>query len=204
MPATKQTPLGYGTILWLGVNKQRGAFSIPQESITIKSDGIAGDIYRGMWRPLSAHDGDYIVTDGSAKGDMVLNHRQITIVDRNEVLQAGQLSGATITPGMLRENIYIDYIPNIFGYSFSRLPPFSRMIINHGTERATALYLTEENGPCHTICRPMSRHLGVGPELADALKANLAGKRGQMAMVRSEKPETVRRNDRFVIFPPLT
>lgn len=204
MPATTQNPIGHGRIVWLGVNQKRGEFSIPRNTLRIHEDGVDDDMYRGMWRKIAGHDVDYIATDGVAKGDQVLNLRQITIIEEGEVTQAGVLAGATIERGMLRENIAVRFTPQSLSQKFSGLPPLSRMVINHGEKNAKVLILTEQNGPCRTICQPMAVHFGGGPELAENLKAHLGGNRGQMAMVRSGKTEDVRVGDPFLIFPPMT
>ena len=202
MPAITQNPIGHGRIVWLGVNQERGKFSIPRNTLRIHGDGVDDDMYRGMWREIAGHDVDYIATDGVAKGDPVLNLRQITTIDEGEVAKAGALAGVTIERGMLRENMAVRFTSQSFGQKFSGLPPLSRMVI--GDEDPKVLILTEENGPCRTICQPMAVHFGGGPELADKLRDHLGGNRGQMAMVRSGKTKDVRVGDPFLIFPPMT
>jgi hypothetical protein len=202
MPAIKQDEIGFGRIIWLGKNLARGQFSSDYHSLEIAEDGIKGDIYKGMWREIASHDVDYIETDGVAKGDPVLNLRQITVVDQSEVQQAGALTGVTIERGMLRENIVVQFTPQSAGQKFSLLPPLSRMVI--GDDNPKVLILTEENGPCRTICQPMAVHFGSGSDLADMLRINLTHRRGQMAMVRSGGVKDVRIGDTFTIFPPMT
>lgn len=202
MANTPHAPLGRGEIVWLGVNLQRGTFSTPRDQITIEDDGIEGDMYRGMWRAVSGHDGAYVATDGVAKGDRVLNMRQITIIEAAEMARSREAAAVDIENGMLRENIVVRYAAGS-GPAFSHLPPLSRMVINHGTPQAKVLLLTEENTPCATVCNPMAAHFGGGPELAARLKQSLGGHRGQMAMVRSARPAQVRLGDPFTIFPPM-
>ncbi len=201
MPAVTQTPIGHGQIVWLGLNQKRGEFSIPRKTLRIHEDGVDDDMYRGMWREIAGHDVDYIATDGVVKGDRVLNLRQITIIEEGEVTQAGVTAGVAIERGMLRENIAVRFTAD---QKFRGLPPLSRMVINHSELNVKVLLLTEENGPCRTICQPMAVHFNGGPELADKLRDNLGGNRGQMAMVRSGKTVDVRVGDSFLIFPPMT
>ena len=204
MPAITQDPIGHGQIIWLGVNQKRGEFGTPRNELRIHEDGIEDDMYRGMWRTIAGHDVDYIATDGVTKDDQVLNLRQLTIIDEAEVAQAGVNAGASIERGMLRENIAVRFTPKSCGQKFSGLPPLSRMVINHGERNTKVLILTEQNGPCRTICQPMAVHFGGGIDLADKLRDCLRINRGQMAMVRSGKTEDVRVGDSFLIFPPMT
>jgi MOSC domain-containing protein YiiM len=171
-------------------------------TVVILKDGIAGDKYRGIWRATSNHDGDYGATDGVLKGTKVLNHRQITIVDDAEVAAANAILGITIRPGMLRENIGVSFTPHMHGVTFSKLPPGSRMVIHNG-DTPKVLTLTEENGPCRTISRPIAAEIGK-TELDDQIREALRGKRGQMAMVRTFAQHKVRCGDRFTVYPPMT
>ena len=161
-------------------------------------------MYRGMWRQITGHDGDYIATDGVKKYDSVLNLRQITLVDEAEVTLASSLAGVDYTHGMLRENIAVQFRPETAGQKFSRLPPLCRMVIGHGLPDPKILLLTEENGPCRSVCQPAALHFGGGKELADELRKYLQGNRGQMAMVRSGETKHIQVGDKFVIFPPMT
>jgi hypothetical protein len=195
-----QKPFGHGKIVWLGKNTKRGNFSTPCEHVIVESDGIVGDMYRGMWRLSSSHDVDYIATDGIVKGDPMLNLRQITIVSDTEVAHAADDVGIRILPGMLRENIIVSFVGDS-GLSFSKLPPLSRMVI--GTENPKVILLTEENGPCRIITNPIASHLGHGVEFSEVLRTALTGRRGQMGMVRSARPVTVKRGGTFQIFPPM-
>jgi len=203
MPTKIQSPLGHGEILWLGINQARGEFSTACDSVLIHCDGIEHDMYRGMWRQITGHDGDYIANDGVKKYGSALNLRQITLVDEAEVTLASSLAGVTYIPGMLRENIAVRFRPMTTGQKFSGLPPLSRMVI-HGRIDPKVLILTEENGPCKSICNPAARHFGGGTELAETLREQLRGNRGQMAMVRSGETKHVQVGDKFVIFPPMT
>jgi hypothetical protein len=195
-----QEPLGHGRIAWVGVNIGKGTFSHPKSELTITDNGIYDDAYRGMWREISGHDVDYIATDGVKRGDSVLNLRQITIVEASEVAAAGSELNITIEPGMLRENIVVEY-QSINGTSFSKLSPLCRMVF--GDESPKVLLLTEENGPCKTITGKIGLHLKRS-DLINPLREALSGRRGQMAMVRSGYPKQVKAGDTFRIFPPLT
>ena len=200
----KQDPIGRGSIVWLGINEKRGGFSSARRSVTIAKDGIVDDIYRGMFRKLKGHDVDYIETDGMVKGDWVINHRQITIVDSGEVVQAGLKAGApVISRSLLRENIAVNYRPMQGCPQFGQIPAWSRMVIRRGEEDLKVLYLTEGNGPCKTICRPIAQHFGGDKELAANLEESLKGLRGLMAMVRSHQEVEVRVGDSFVVFPTM-
>ena len=203
MPNIVQEPIGRGHIVWLGVNQERHGFSAPRNTVVVCEDGVEGDRYRGMWRVVSGHDGDYAATDGVMKGDGVLNLRPITIVDEAEVCRAGTLTNIAITYGMLRENIVVRFESQNGNDTFSKLPPMSRMVIGHGEPDPKVLLLTEENGPCRTICNPVALHFGGGLELADSLRKHLKGRRGQMAMVRSRATKSIHLGDSFVIFPPM-
>jgi len=200
MPIIQQQPLGAGRVVWLGVNTERGTFSHARHMVTIGYEGIVGDMYCGRWREIASHDVDYIATDGIAKGDTVLNHRQITIVDVHEVRKAGVDVDVTFEPGMLRENIGVEYVPHTSStVSFSKLPQQSRMVL--GTSDPKVLILTEENGPCRTIARPIAMHLGCPDD--QRLIDSLNHRRGQMAMVRSFKSKDIYIGDTFKIFPPM-
>jgi hypothetical protein len=199
--AITQKLIGHGRLVWLGVNQRRGTFSAPRNTLTIREDGIEGDMYRGGWREISDHDVDYITTDGVATGDKVLNLRQLTIVEEVEVGAAGAAAGVMIEHGMLRENMRVSFTPIVPDQTFSKLPPLSRMVIGNGDPKV--LILTEENGPCRTICRPIAVHHG-DTALADSLRAALKDRRGQMAMVRSGNIKEVQIGDTFKIFPPMT
>jgi hypothetical protein len=201
MSAKTQDPIGHGRIVWLGINQEHGKFSLSRNTLTIHKDGIEGDMYRGMWRKLSGHDGDYIATDGVVKGEPTLNMRQITIVDKAEVEAAGLLTGVEVAHGMLRENVVVMFASVNIRRKFSNLPPFSRMVI--GKVNPKVLLLTEENGPCKTICNPMAAHFDGDIELADLLRKHLKGQRGQMAMVRSSNTKDINVSDSFTIFPPM-
>ena len=200
MPPIKQEAIGQGIIAWLGINREGHPFSLQQPDIDIVADGIAGDKYRGIWRKLGAHDGDYVATDGVGFGDQALNLRQITIVDTSEVMQAAKAAGVSIDCGMLRENIVVRFEP-LAGIAFSKLPPLSRMVI--GDSQPKVLIITEENGPCAKIAKPIARENGNEsrhPAIRDALRNH----RGQMAMVRSFKSVTVHVGTSFLVYPPLT
>lgn len=203
MPAIQQDPIGHGKIVWLGINpaKPRLRFSRSELIIQICENGIIDDKYRGMWRKVSGHDVDYIATDGVAKGDYVLNLRQITIIDVGEVEIASNLAHVNIGRGMLRENIAISFTSITGDQQFSRLPPLSRMVI--GDKDPKILILTEENGPCRTISRPIAAHYKGNTDLDDLLRERLKGRRGQMAMVRSGNTKDIRIADTFKIFPPI-
>lgn len=201
MPIT-QEPIGRGQFIWLGINEGRGGFSTPCTVLTIADDGIVGDMYRKMWREISGHDVDYIATDGVAKGDKVLNLRQITIVDAAEVDLASAEAGVAIDRGMLRENMTVSFVPQDGNRLFSKLPPLSRMVI--GRDNPKVLILSEENGPCGTIALPIARQHQGGAELVHRLRTALKGRRGQMAMVRSAERKEVRLGDTFTVFPPMT
>jgi hypothetical protein len=201
MSAITQSPIGHGRIVWLGINQERGKFSLPRNTLTIHEDGIEDDMYRSMWRKISGHDVDYIATDGVTKGELVLNMRQITIVDKAEVKEAGLQSDVIIEHGMLRENLKVSFTSINERRQFSELPPLSRMVI--GNKNPKVLILTEENGPCRTICNPMSVYYNGDVNLADLLRKHLEGRRGQMAMVRSFDTKDVQIGDSFTIFPPM-
>jgi hypothetical protein len=203
MPATAQVEIGNGQIIWLGVNLTSEGFSTQQDTINIHEDGIEDDKYRGMFRKLSSHDGDYVLTDRIPFGEKVLNTRQITIIDEAEVEQASEQTQYVIEHGMLRENIVVKFTSRVLGLTFSKLPPLSRMVISRGGQNLKILNLTEENGPCRKICQPIAKHFGGESELAEMLKENLKGKRGQMAMVRSQKTAMIQVGDQFFIFPPM-
>ena len=198
--AITQEPLGHGRIVWVGVNIGQGTFSSPKTELTITDNGIYDDAYRGMWREISGHDVDYVATDGVKRGDPVLNLRQITIVESTEVATAGAELGLNLEPGMLRENIVVEY-HSAEGTGFSKLPPFCRMVI--GDESPKVLLLTEENGPCKTITGKIGLHF-KRPDIINPLREALRGRRGQMAMVRSRNPKQVKADDIFKIFPPMT
>lgn len=199
MPIT-QEPLGRGHIVWVGVNIGQGTFSSSRAELTITDNGIYDDAYRGMWREISGHDVDYVATDGVKRGDPVLNLRQITIVESTEVATAGNELDLKLEPGMLRENIVVEY-QSVEGTSFSKLPPLCRMVI--GDEPPKVLLLTEENGPCKTITGKIGLHL-KRPDIINPLREALRGRRGQMAIVRSREPKQVKAGDTFRIFPPMT
>lgn len=198
----RQSPLGHGNFVWLGVNQKRGEFSVRRDTLTILKNGIKGDMYRGMWRNVSGHDGAYIATDGIAKGDQVLNLRQITIVEETEVRVASELAGVSIGCGMLRENFVVSFTSVDGKRTFSKLPPLCRMVI--GAEDPKVLILTEKNGPCQTISMPIIAHHHANEAMDDALRTALKDRRGQMAMVRSFNRRDLHVGDSFIIFPPMT
>jgi MOSC domain-containing protein YiiM len=195
-----QEPLGHGRIVWVGVNIGKGTFSSEKTELTIADNGIYDDTYRGMWREISGHDVDYVATDGVKRGDPVLNLRQITIVESVEVATAGNEIGLTLEPGMLRENIVVEY-QSVEGTSFSKLPPLCRMVI--GNESPKVLLFTEENGPCQTISGIIGLHF-KRTDMIKPLREAFRGRRGQMAIVRSREPKQVKAGDTFRIFPPMT
>lgn len=203
MPAIKQDPLGTGAITWLGINKDRGTFSTPQSKVVIGPCGFVDDIYSTMDRKIAGHDVDYVETDGVEKGDPIVNLRQITIVEKGEIEWGASLAGIEIEPGMLRENMVVDYQPAGGKSTFSKVPPMSRMVIDTD-EGPKVLILTEENGPCKTITRPIARHFGKDHDFAERLRtSHLKDKRGQMAMVRNLVSKTVVTGASFKIFPPM-
>ena len=200
--STPQSPLGHGKIIWLGINQKRGGFSASREMVIISKNGIKGDRYRGMWRKASGHDGGYIATDGVAKGDFVLNLRQITIVDEAEVRAASEQAGVSFDFGMLNENIVVSFTHVDETQTFSKLPPLSRMVI--GDKDQKVLLLTEENGPCIGITKPIADHYELDENMEKVLRAALKNRRGQMTMVRTRKMKRIRVGDSFTIFPSMT
>lgn len=196
MPIT-QEPLGRGRITWLGTNSERGVPSMRQEVVTVEEDGFQGDMYRGMFRQLSAHDVDYIATDGVNRGETVLNLRQITIVEQCELDAAAVTLSMKIASGMLRENVIVSYEP-LSEYKFSQLPPLSRMVV--GEQDPVVLLLTEQNGPCATIAGQIGLAAGRAADMK-AIRNALQGRRGQMAMVKSGASRTIEVGNTFKIFP---
>ena len=192
-------PLGHGKITWLGVNQDVRGFSTPRERIFIAAYGVANDRYYGQFRTMNGHDVDYITTDGVARDTEVINHRQITIVEQDEVAVAGILSGTEIMPGMLRENMVVQYASNRCP-SFSRLPPLCRMVI--GTEHPKVLMLTETNQPCRGICNPIAAFLQK-PNASEPLRQALKNRRGQLAMARTVDVKEIHLGDTFMIYPPM-
>jgi|GEM_PF-2723922 len=199
--------VGYGHIAGLSINKERGVFSQPRQRITIGATGIQGDIYNSPWRTLGPHDGNYIATDGLSVGDIVRNHRQITILDINEINQANKMLRYKVVQTMARENILIETQFLLDGLFFSKLPPMSRMVI--GDKSKKVLNLTEENVPCRTMARPIANyyarmHRNLNKDtFAEEIVTALTNRRGQMAEVKTEKTTQVREGDRFQIFLPM-
>jgi MOSC domain-containing protein YiiM len=202
MPTSKLEPIGRGIITWLGINTEGERFSQPSQMIQITLDGIRSDKYQGRTRFAGPHDGDYMTTDRINSGREILNMRQITIVSEAEILAASNQYGPVIKEGWLRENIIVDYVPEKNTPGFSKLPPLSRMVF--GEDEPIVLVLTEENGPCSTITRPIAQALGHATrESADQLKEALKNRRGQMAMVRSCSDRFLSVGHSFRVFLPM-
>jgi hypothetical protein len=199
---TQHEALGHGTIVWLGLNEEKGRFSRAVRNVTIDGSGVVGDMYNQLLRPLSAHDGDYVKTDGTELGTMVLNTRTITIVDDMEVQAASRQAKVEIDHGMLRENIVVNFkAANGHNVLFSKLLPMSRMVIQGS--RKKVLILTEENGPCRTIANPIARFRDGDALTSERIRHCLRDKRGQMAMVKTQDRVCVDVGSEFAIYPPM-
>lgn len=123
------------------------------------------------------------------RGTTIRNHRQISIVDVQELAGiAAALGLVDIAPGTIADNIATQGIPDL-----TALPRMSRLLIG-----AEVVVMTGgENLPCTSAGRLVQERYGTAPE---AFPRAALGRRGVTAWV--ERPGTIRPGDAIRIVLP--
>jgi hypothetical protein len=121
------------------------------DHITCDFDGVQGDRHYGQTM--------YSDTRQAAvfpRGTVIRNHRQVSIVDIDELHLIAQAMGLeTIAPGTIADNICTTGIPNL-----TALPPMTRLVCEGGA----VIMLGGENAPCVIAGRMVSAQYGGRPE----------------------------------------
>ncbi len=196
---TNNKLLAHGKISWLGRNQRKSGFSTAHKQVEVEVDGIVGDVYRGLIRRLSGHDGSHMKVAGLEKGMVVRNHRPITALEVHEIAEAQEKIGQTVLPGMLRENIIFTLLDTAgTPVSFSKFPPGTRLVI--GENQMVILHINEENGPCNGVAKPFAEHYD-DPSLEAKFGASFRGRRGQM--MEPWSTGIIRVHDPVWAYPPL-
>ena len=188
MPALEPTDHS-ARITWLGVSPipegQGSLRSVPREALTLGFDGPDGEIrHGGRTRPSCAR-----VTSQHAKGTVIANVRQLSIVSREELdAIAAEIGLDAIDPAWLGATVVLEGLPD-----FTHIPPSSRLQGPDGT----TLVVDMENRPCVLPGREIEADR---PGHGTAFKAAAKDRRGVTAWV--ERPGTLRVGDRLRLHIP--
>lgn len=140
------------------------------------------------------HHGELMASDTRQsrvfpRGTTIRNHRQISIVDTEELAQiASALGIPRIDAGTIAENICTNGIANL-----TALPRMTRLAFPSGA----VVMLGGPNAPCTIAGDMVARAYGSRPE---AFPKAAIGRRGVTGWV--EHPGTVRTGDPITILPP--
>ena len=184
MPVLRETEFT-GEIVWMGqVPAGEGLAAIPQQTLDLGFDGIAGERHEGSLRPSCVRVKNLYPT-----GTEIRNVRQLTILSEEELaLIAADMGLEQIDPAWLGASLVLRGIPD-----FTFIPPSSRLQGPDGT----TLTVDMENRPCIFPGREIDKdHAGFGPKFKPAAR----GRRGITAWV--ERPGQLKRGDSLQLFVP--
>lgn len=164
MPALKPTK-HTAEVVWLGavMDADRSELTSPARSwIDLTFAGIDGTFHAGLTRPSCSR-----VTSQYARGTVIRNERQLSIVSAEEVDEIARKMGiASIDPARLGATVVIRGIPD-----FSHVPPSSRLQAPGGA----TVTVDMENRPCVLPAKSIDvAHPGLGKGFKAAAK-NLRG-----------------------------
>lgn len=104
------------------------------------------------------------------RGTVIRNHRQISIVDLDELARIADAMGLVeIAPGTIADNICTHGIANL-----TQLPPMTRLVFDGGA----VIMLGGENNPCVVAGRMVSEQYGSRPESFPKAAMGLRGVTG--------------------------
>lgn len=123
------------------------------------------------------------------KGTVIRNHRQLSLIDIDELNRIADLMGIpVIEPGVIADNICTSGIPDL-----TSLPPMTRLVFSQGAVVITG----GENLPCVIAGRMVARQYGTNPE---AFPKAAMGRRGITGWV--ERPGIIAPGDTVTMHPP--
>lgn len=124
------------------------------------------------------------------RGTTIRNHRQVSIVDTDELATIAAAMGIPrIEPGVVADNICTSGIP-----ALTSLPPMTRMEFGSGA----VIVLGGENYPCVIAGGLMHDHYGTRPEAFPKAAMGLRGVTGWV-----ERPGAIRPGDAITLHAPL-
>lgn len=171
MPALIPTAF-VGTILWLGVVRDRAAALEAQavQSLPVTFAGPIGESHGGLTRPSCSR-----VTAQYRRGTTIRNTRQLAILSAEDLAAIATRMGVDgLDPALVGASMVIEGIPD-----FSHIPPSSRL---QGAGGATVV-VDLENRPCTLPAKPIEVRL---PGFGSRFKAAAKGRRGLTAWVERE------------------
>ena len=184
MPVLRETEFT-GEIVWMGqVPAGEVLAAIPQQTLDLGFDGIAGERHEGSLRPSCVRVKNLYPT-----GTEIRNVRQLTILSEEELaLIAADMGLEQIDPAWLGASLVLRGIPD-----FTFIPPSSRLQGPDGT----TLTVDMENRPCVLPGREIEKdHGGYGAKFKRAAK----NRRGITAWV--ERPGRLSIGDALTVFVP--
>ena len=140
------------------------------------------------------HHGELMASDTRQskvfpRGTTIRNHRQLSIVDTNELAQIADALGIPrIEPGIIADNICTEGIDEL-----TSLPRMTRLAFPSGA----VIMLGGPNAPCIIAGGLVERSYGSRPEAFPKAAIGLRGVTGWV-----EHPGTVRPGDAVTVLPP--
>jgi MOSC domain-containing protein YiiM len=130
--------------------------------LTLDWGGPVGDRHAGI-TTLSDSRLRYLY----ARGTEVRNHRQVSLVDEDEMRRvAANLVVPDIEPGLIGDNIYTAGLPNL-----TATAPLTRLVFEGGA----VLVVNRENGPCTIAGAMVQRVHGTAPQAFPKAAIHLRG-----------------------------
>ena len=172
MPALKPTHYT-AEIVWLGavMTDDRANLMAPARNmLELAFDGVAGAFHAGLTRPACVR-----VKSQYAKGTLIRNERQLSIISQEELEQiAARMGVDALNPARLGATMVIKGIAN-----FTHVPPSSRLTAPSGA----TLTIDMENLPCQFPAKSLIVDHG---ESAKKFKSAAKDRRGVTAWVAAE------------------
>jgi len=157
---------------------------VPVSELVLDWGGAVGDRHHGETMPAGSRQSAVF-----AKGTVIRNHRQLSIVDAAELAIAAKAMGIDrIEPGLIADNIYTDGIPTL-----TSLPSMTRLVFEGGA----VIMLGGENLPCSIAGAMIGEVHGTAPM---AFVKAAMGLRGVTGWV--EFPGAIRPGERITIVTP--
>lgn len=180
----KATPSAIGIVAATHVWPTGADVPTPVEELHLDWGGAVGDRHHGLTMSSDTRQKEVF-----SRGTEIRNHRQLSIVDLDELARiAAALGIDEIAPGTIADNICTEGIDDL-----TALPPLSRLVFASGAVLMTGGF----NTPCTIAGRMVQNRYGSAAERFPKAAWDLRGITGWV-----ECPGTIRAGDEVRVVQP--